>query len=96
MTVILQLDSSPFDALAVIQAVPFPTAFTFPFLSTVSIPELDVLKATDLSDALAGETVAVSVTVSPLPRLREDLFSDILVTGTGGSSSLNARLFAFA
>ena len=60
LTVILQDFSLPFTVLAVIHAVPLFTAFTLPFLSTVSTFESDVRHVTLLSAAFDGATVAPS------------------------------------
>ena len=67
-TVTVQLASTPFEAVAVIVAVPSETAVTTPFSSTVATEVFDELQVTDLSVALSGLTVAVRVNVSPTLR----------------------------
>lgn len=65
-TVTEQLASTPFEAVAVMVAVPSETAVTAPFSSTVATEVFDELQVTDLSVALSGLTVAVRVNVSPM------------------------------
>lgn len=63
-------------------------AVTLPVLSTETQVMSDELHVTVLSSAFSGFTVAVSVSDSPLCRLREDVFKVTPVTATGflGSS----------
>ena len=56
-------------AFAVTIAVPWATAVTLPFASTVATDELLEDQVTVLSVALSGFTVAVSVRVSPVFRI---------------------------
>ena len=57
LTVTVQLASTPFEAVAVMVAVPSATAVTTPFSSTVATEVFDELQVTDLSVALLGLTV---------------------------------------
>ena len=57
---------SPSVVVTVIVQVPFATAVTFPFASTVATFVLLDAHFTLLSAAFSGVTVAVSCTVSPL------------------------------
>ena len=68
LTVTVQLASTPFEAVAVIVAVPSETAVTTPFSSTVATDVSDELQVTDLSVASFGLIVAVRVNVSPILR----------------------------
>ncbi len=67
-------------ALAVMVALPPPTAFTLPS-STVATLASEVLQVTVLSVASAGETVAARVASSPLLRAREALSRVMEETG---------------
>ena len=91
LTVTVQSAFTPFEAVAVIVAVPSETAVTTPFSSTVATDVSDELQVTDLSVASLGLTVAVRVNVSPMLRDFLLLLSLTLVTATG-SSLLMARV----
>ncbi|EET62450.1 hypothetical protein BRYFOR_05485 [Marvinbryantia formatexigens DSM 14469] len=66
-TVILQeaFFFEPSFAVAVMVAVPLPTAFTFPLLLTVATFVLELFQVTDRLFALEGDTDAFSVTAAP-------------------------------
>ena len=68
-TVTVQVAFWPPEAVAVIVAVPAPTAVTFP-PETVATDGLDVVQVTVLLVALDGVTVAVSVDEPPALRVR--------------------------
>ena len=80
LTVTVQLASTPFEAVAVMVAVPSATAVTTPFSSTVATEVFDELQVTDLSVASFGLIVAVRVNVSPILRDFLLLLSLMLVT----------------
>ena len=66
LTVTVQHALTPFEAVAVIVAVPSETAVTTPFSSTVATDVSDELQVTDLFVASFGLSVAVRVNVSPM------------------------------
>ena len=70
----------PSLAVAVIVAVPFDTAVTFPFWSTVAADVLVELQVTLLLLAVLGEIVAVKVSLAPSFKDRVLLFKLIPVT----------------
>ena len=74
MTVTVHFAVFPFTVLAVIVAVPAPTAFTVPF-DTVATLLLLVDHDTDLSDIFEGVTFAVRADVFPDVSVRKVLFS---------------------
>ena len=80
-TVTLQVAFLPLLVVAVIVAVPLPTAVTFPF-ATVATDCTELVHVTDLFVALLGKTVAVSVSLSPISNVKEVLLSDTEVTST--------------
>ena len=74
-TVILQVAFLPFFVVAVIVAVPFFFAVIFPFLFTVATLLLLVLHVMLLLLVFDGETVALTVSVFPTPRVALFLLS---------------------
>ena len=72
----------PLELVAVIVAVPMPTAFKLPLLSTVMtlLSLLDHL--TLLSVALLGEIVADKEELLPIIKSNDDLFNEIELTAT--------------
>ena len=72
----------PLELVAVIVAVPMPTAFRLPLLSTVMtlLSLLDHL--TLLSVALLGEIVADKEELLPIIKSNDDLFNEIELTAT--------------
>ena len=80
LTVTVQSAFTPFEAVAVMVAVPSATAVTTPFSSTVATDVSDELQVTDLSVASFGLIVAVRVNVSPILRDFLLLLSLMLVT----------------
>ena len=68
--------------VAVMFAVPAPTAVTRPFGSTVATLVSSLDHVTDLSVAPSGLTVAVSVSVSPTVNVVVVLLRDTPVTST--------------
>ena len=78
-TVTLQVAVFP-PQLAVMVAVPPPTAVTFPLLFTVATEVLELLKLTVLSSVVsAGRMVVVSVSVPPFSKVNWVLFKLILL-----------------
>ena len=78
-TVTLQVAVFP-PQLAVMVAVPPPTAVTFPLLFTVATEVLELLKLTVLSSVVsAGRMVVVSVSVPPISKVNWVLFKLILL-----------------
>ena len=76
------VSSVPFDAVAVMVAVPSATAVTTPFSSTVAtVVSLDD-QVTVLSVAPSGATVAVRVSVPPYGMLAVVLLRSTPVTST--------------
>ena len=87
-TVTLQLAVLPLLLLAVMVAVPKPTALTTP-LETVATEVLLELQVRVLLVALLGETVAVRVWEEPVPvKLRLVLFRLTPVTATVGAGTV--------
>ena len=81
LTITLQLTLYlPSSVVAVIKAVPTPTALTLPLLSTVAILVLLLDHITFLSFASLGRTVAIKFSNSPLFKLRTSLFNFISET----------------
>ena len=74
---------SPSFVFAVIVAEPTATAVTFPFESTVAMLVFELDQVHALSVAFEGETVAVSVSVSPIINERVVLFRLMPVTEIG-------------
>ena len=83
LTVTLQLALLPLPsfAVALIVAVPGPTAVTFPLESTVATAVLEDFQVTVLLLALLGLTVTVKVSVAPTFIFNVVLFNVIPVTG---------------
>ena len=78
----------PLLVVTVIIAVPLPIAVTFPS-STVATDRSELVHVTDLSVALLGKTVAVSVSLSPISNVKDVLLSDTEVTSMiSGAGSL--------
>ena len=93
-TVTLQLAVLPLLLLAVMVAVPKPTALTTP-LETVATEVLLELHVTVLLVALLGETVAVRVWEEPVPvKLRLALFRLTLETATVGTGTVAVSVTA--
>ena len=87
-TVTLQLAVLPLLLLAVMVAVPKPTALTTP-LETVATEVLLELQVRVLLVALLGETVAVRVWEEPVPvKLRLSLSRLTLETATVGAGTV--------
>ena len=63
--------------LAVMVAVPLPTAVTLPLASTVATEVLELDQVTLLSVAFSGSTVATSVEVPPTCNVIVDLSKEI-------------------
>lgn len=80
-TVTVHVAFCPPEAVAVIVAVPPPTAVTLP-PETVATEALDVVQVTDLSVAFDGETVAVSVVEPSMLRARDVWLREIPVVAT--------------
>ena len=80
LTVTLQVAVLP-PALAVIVAVPPPTAVILPLLLTVATFVFELVYVTVLLVASLGVTVAEIVDVSPFFRVRLVLLSETPVTG---------------
>ena len=80
-TVTVQVAFWPPEVVAVIVAVPAPTAVTLP-PETVATEALLVVHVTVLSVALDGETVAVRVEEPPTLRVMVDLFRVTSVVAT--------------
>ncbi|OPX86619.1 MAG: hypothetical protein A4E52_01502 [Pelotomaculum sp. PtaB.Bin013] len=87
----------PSTAMAVMLAVPAPTAVTLPLLSTVATALLSELQFTPLLLALLGVTLAVRFSVSPTFMLRLLELKLTLVTNTGpdGTSVTVTAHFAY-
>ena len=92
LTIILQIAVFPLLVLAVIVAAPAPTAVILPFM-TVTTDLSELVHVTDLSVALLGKTVAVSVSLSPISKVKDVLLSDTEVTSiTSGAGSLTVTV----
>ena len=61
----------PFFVETVIMAVPLDTAVMLPVASTLAIFGLSLFHVTDLSIALLGKIVAVSVAFAPISRVSD-------------------------
>ena len=92
LTVTVHVAVLPLPVVAVIVAVPLPTAVTLPF-ATVATDWAELVHVTDLSVALLGKTVAVSVSLSPISKVRAVLLSDTEVTSMiSGAGSLTVTV----
>lgn len=78
----------PSAVVAVILAVPMFSAITLPFSSTEIISEFDVAQTTDLSVQSSGSTVAVSVLLEPLSKLK---LSELILMSVGGTKTVTVQ-----
>ena len=92
-TVTEHFASIPFAVLAVIVALPFPTAVTTPFSTVATLSALDDHVTVLSPSAFPGKTVAVNVSVSPFSNSNVFLFNDIPVTGC---LTITSHLSSFA
>lgn len=67
----------PSLVVAVITALPSPTAVTLPSLLTFATFGLLLVQLTEVTSAVAGFTVAVNFSLFPLSKLSVDLFNEI-------------------
>ena len=88
LTATVQNAVLPLFVVTMIVAVPLPIAVTLPF-TTVATEGSELVHVTDLSVALPGRTVAVSVSLAPISNVKDVLLSDTEVTSmTSGARSL--------
>ena len=83
----------PSVVVTVIVVVPAEMALTVPLL-TEATAGLLLVHVTDLSDALLGAIVAVSVSLPPICRSNEDLFRLTPVTATACTVTLQEAVMA--
>ena len=88
-TVTVQVADLPLLLVAVIFAVPFATAVTTPFSSTVAQFSLEDFHTTDLSVASSGPTVTLRARVSPILIKADVLSKETLLTGIIGFSLIS-------
>ena len=83
---ILHLAYFPLGALALMVAVPGPTAVTLPVEETVATRVLLLVQVKQLLSALEGDTEALSVVLLPMVKVLREELNRTLVTLTPGAT----------
>ena len=92
LTMTVHVAVLPLLVVAAIVAVPLPIAVTVPFV-TVATDRSELVHEIVLSVALLGKTVAVSVSLSPISKVKDVLLSDTEVTSiTSDAGSLTVTV----
>ena len=92
LTVTVQVAVLPLLVVAVIVAFPLPIAVIFPF-ATIATAWSELVHVTVLSVALFGKIVAVSVSLSPISKVKDVLLNETEVASiTSGAGSLTVTI----